>query len=176
MFGKRLLPDSRVVSKADSRTLLVVKDRKISTNQLLKSQFKLFAQEVHMAEHDIFGNVLDPVGQPSGIFGRISDPTSKNTGVVLDPYRQPTQKLASMEGQSMASRLDTLDGKIVYLVETGFQGAKDFMDQVAEWFTREMPAVKIESRSTQGSIFTDDPALWAEIEEKGDAAIVGVGG
>ena len=44
-----------------------------------------------MAENDILENVLDPVGQPSGIFGRISDPTSKNTGVVLDPYRQPTQ-------------------------------------------------------------------------------------
>jgi hypothetical protein len=127
-----------------------------------------------MAEKDILDNVLDPVGQPSGIFGRISDPV--NSGVVLDPYRQPTTKLSSMEGQLMAPRLDTLDGKVVYLVETGFHGAKDFMQQVAEWFSREMPAVKIESRSTQGSIFTDDPSLWAEIAEKGDAAIVGVGG
>ena len=127
-----------------------------------------------MAEINILENVLDPVGQPSGIFGRISDPV--NNGVVLDPYRQPTQKLSAMEGQLMAPRPDTLDGKVVYLVETGFHGAKDFMNQVAEWFSREMPGVKIESRSTQGSIFTDDPALWAEIEEKGDAAIVGVGG
>ncbi len=76
----------------------------------------------------------------------------------------------------MAPRLDTLDGKVVYLVETGFNGARDFMNQVAEWFAREMPAVKIESRSTNGSMFTDDPALWAEIGKKGDAAIIGVGG
>ena len=129
-----------------------------------------------MAENDILENVLDPVGQPSGIFGRISDPASKNSGVVLDPYLQPTQKLSSMEGQLMAPRPDTLDEKVVYLVETGFVGAGEFMEQVAEWFSREMPAVKIESRSTQGSIFMDDPALWAEIGEKGDAAIVGVGG
>jgi hypothetical protein len=129
-----------------------------------------------MPENDILENVLDPVGQPSGIFGRISDPTSKNSGVVLDPYLQPTQTLSSMEGQSMAPRPDTLDEKVVYLVETGFAGARDFMEQVTEWFSREMPAVKIESRSTQGSIFMDDPALWAEIGEKGDAAIVGVGG
>ena len=47
-----------------------------------------------MAENDVLENVLDPVGQPSGIFGRVSDPTSKNTGVVLDPYRQPTQDLS----------------------------------------------------------------------------------
>jgi hypothetical protein len=127
-----------------------------------------------MAEKDVLENVLDPVGNPSGTFGRISDPI--NNGVVLDPYRQPTQKLSSLEGQVMASRLDTLDGKVIYLVETGFHGAKDFMDQVAGWFSRNMPAVKIESRSTQGSIFTDDPVLWAEIKEKGDGAIIGVGG
>lgn len=129
-----------------------------------------------MEEKEVLENVLDPLGHPSGIFGRVSDPTSKNTGVVLDPYRQPTQDLASMAGQLMAPRLDRLEGKVVYLVETGFHGARDFMEQAADWFARNMAAVKIESRSTQGMIFTDDPALWAEIEEKGDAAIVGVGG
>jgi hypothetical protein len=129
-----------------------------------------------MSEHEVLESVLDPVGQPSGIFGRISDPTSKNTGVVLDPYRQPIQELSSMEGQLMAPRLESLEGKVVYLVDTGFHGAKDFMEQAAQWFSRNMPAVKIETRSTQGSIFSDDPALWAEIREKGNAAIVGVGG
>jgi hypothetical protein len=129
-----------------------------------------------VAENEILGNVLDPVGQPSGIFGRITDPAQKNSGVVLDPYRQPTQELSSMERQLMAPRLNSLDGKVVYLVETGFHGARDFMEQVAEWFARNMPAVKLESRSTQGSIFSDDPVLWAEIRDKGDAAIIGVGG
>jgi hypothetical protein len=129
-----------------------------------------------MAEDQVLDNVLDPVGQPSGIFGRVSDPENKNTGVVLDPDRQPTQNLATMEGQLMAPRLDSLEGKVVYLVETGFHGAKDFMNHAADWFARNMPEVKIESRSTQGAIFTDDPALWEEIREKGDAAILGVGG
>ena len=129
-----------------------------------------------MSENDVLENVLDPVGQPSGIFGRITDTKGENSGVVLDPYRQPTQDLASMGGQLMAPRLDSLDGKVLYLVETGFHGAKDFMGLVADWFSRNMPEVKTESRSTQGMIFTDDPALWAEIKEKGDAAIIGVGG
>jgi hypothetical protein len=129
-----------------------------------------------MKEKHVLDKVLDPVGQPSGIFGRVTDPAAKNSGVVLDPYRQPTQDLASMEGQLMAPRLDKLEGKVVYLVETGFHGAKDFNEQAAGWFAGNMPSVKIELRSTQGMIFTDDPALWAEIAEKGDAAIVGVGG
>lgn len=38
------------------------------------------------------------------------------------------------------------------------------MDQVAEWFSREMPAVKIESRSTQGSMFMDDPGRRQSLE------------
>ena len=129
-----------------------------------------------MKEIEVLENVLDPVGQPSGIFGRITDPTSKNSGIVLDPYRQPVQDLASMKGQLMASRLGSLEGKVVYLVETGFHGARDFMEEASGWFSRNMPEVKIELRSTQGSIFSDDPALWEEIAEKGDAAIVGVGG
>jgi hypothetical protein len=129
-----------------------------------------------MSDDQVLDNVLDPVGQPSGIFGRVSDPENINSGVVLDPYRQPIQDLDSMEGQMMAPRLDNLNGKVVYLVETGFHGAKDFMEHAADWFARNMPEVKIESRSTQGAIFTDDPALWEEIKEKGDAAILGVGG
>jgi hypothetical protein len=129
-----------------------------------------------MNENEVLDNVLNPVGQPAGIFGRVSDPKNQNTGIVLNPYRQPTQDLSSMEGQLMAPRLDTLDGKVIYLVETGFHGSKDFMVHVADWFAKNMPNVKIESRSTQGGIFTDDPALWAEIEEKGDGVILGVGG
>ena len=81
-----------------------------------------------------------------------------------------------MDGQLMTPRPDSLEGKVVYLIETGFHGTRDFNEQAAGWFARNMPSVKIELRSTQGMIFTDDPALWAEIADKGDAAIVGVGG
>ena len=129
-----------------------------------------------MNENEVLENVLDPVGQPTGIFGRVSDPTNENMGVVLDPYRQPTQTVDSMKGELMAPRLDTLNGKVLYLVETGFHGAKDFMNLVEKWFNKNMPEVKTIQKSTQGMIFTDDPALWAEIEKRGDAVILGVGG
>ena len=129
-----------------------------------------------MADNDVLDNVLDPVGQPTGIFGAVSDPDRKRDGVVLNPDLQPTQSLDAMEGQVMADRLETLDGKIVYLVETGFHGAKAFNEQVAAWFRRNMPEVKTVQKSTKGMIFTPDPELWAEIGEKGDAVILGVGG
>ncbi|NLM51792.1 MAG: hypothetical protein GX197_03075 [Firmicutes bacterium] len=118
--------------------------------------------------------VLDPRGQPSGIFGKVLD--LSNPMAILDPEKQPTTTLESMTGQKMADRLDTLEGKTVYLVETGFAGAADFMKEVQGWFQRNMPSVKTVLRSKRGNMFTDDPELWQEIKENGDAAIVGVGG
>ena len=128
-----------------------------------------------MEKNEVLVTVLDPKGQPSGVFGRSLEPGA-HPGAILDPFGQPTNNLESMEGLYMASRLDSLEGKVVYLVDTGFHGSRDFMEEAEGWFSRNMPEVKTEVRSTQGDIFTDDPALWAEIKEKGDAAIIGVGG
>jgi hypothetical protein len=62
-------------------------------------------------------------------------------------------------------RMDSLEGKGIYLVETGFHGAKNFMSHAADGFARNMSEMQIESHSTQGSIFADDPALWEEIKK-----------
>jgi hypothetical protein len=40
-----------------------------------------------------------------------------------------------------------------------------------------MPSVKTVLRHKRGTMFTDDPELWAEMKSQGaDAAILGVGG
>jgi hypothetical protein len=117
--------------------------------------------------------VLDPHGQPSGIFGRRLDAQS-NPRAILDPFEQPSGELKPI---SMASRLDSLDGKTVYLIETGFAGSTEFMQELQEWFARNMPRVKIVIRHKKGTMFTDDPQLWSEMKSSGaDAAILGVGG
>jgi hypothetical protein len=81
-----------------------------------------------------------------------------------------------MEKLQMAPRLDTIEGKAVYLVETGFPGSAEFMEEIAGWFSRNIPSVKTMMRSKGGAMWTDNPELWAEIKEKGDAVIIGVGG
>lgn len=117
--------------------------------------------------------VLDPHGQPSGIFGRCLDAQS-NPGAILDPFEQPSGVTKPI---TMARRLLMLDGKTVYLVETGFAGSVEFMQEVQEWFSRNMPGVKTILRHKRGTMFTDDPELWAEIKSGGgDAVILGVGG
>jgi hypothetical protein len=117
--------------------------------------------------------VLDPHGQPTGIFGRRLDAQSK-PGDILDPITQPTSEL---KPASLAPRLDALDGKTVYLVETGFGGSFEFMLEMQDWFQKNMPSVKTVLRHKRGTMFTDDPELWAEMKSEGaDAAILGVGG
>jgi hypothetical protein len=119
--------------------------------------------------------VLDPRGQPTGIFGRSLKPDS-NPGAILDPTNQPSTNTAELEQTKMAPRLNSLDGKTVFLVETGFAGAKDFMEELHIWLNKNMPSIKTEFRSTKNGIFSDDPELWVEIKKNGDAAILGVGG
>jgi hypothetical protein len=117
--------------------------------------------------------VLDPHGQPSGIFGRRLDAQS-NPRAILDPFEQPSGEPKPI---SMAPRLARLDGRTVYLVETGFAGSFEFMQELQDWFSRNMPTVKTVIRHKRGTMFTDDPELWTEMKSSGvDAAILGVGG
>jgi len=75
----------------------------------------------------------------------------------------------------MATRLTTLDSKTVYLVDTGFHGSDALLNQVAGWFSRNMPDVTTVFRRKAGPYAEDDPKLWAEIKEKGNAVIMAVG-
>jgi hypothetical protein len=75
----------------------------------------------------------------------------------------------------MAPRPSSLDGKTVYLVDTGFEGGGMLLNQIQLWFNRNMPSVRVVFRRKAGPYAEDDPALWKEIKEKGNAAIMAIG-
>jgi hypothetical protein len=120
-------------------------------------------------------SVLDPRGQPSGIFGRRLNIDSPMFAI-HDPVHQPRDTAEAIGARKMAPRLDGLEGKTVYLVNTGFAGSKEFLEEVQDWFTRNQPSVKTVLIHKKTSMFTDDPELWAEIKKNGDAVVFGVGG
>ena len=101
---------------------------------------------------------------------------------VVNPAGRLVQTVESAPGQSdpvsLAKRLDTLDGKLVYLVDTGFGGSYRFMQQLQNWMGEHMPSVTTVRKRKPGNVFADDTnALWDEIKVKGgDAVIIGVGG
>jgi hypothetical protein len=76
----------------------------------------------------------------------------------------------------MAPRVNSsLDGKTVYLVDTGFMSADVVIREVGVWFQQNMPGVKIVSRKKAGTYPEQDPKLWAEIKANASATIMAIG-
>jgi hypothetical protein len=116
--------------------------------------------------------VLDPRGQPSGIFGRTVRPDSQMMDI-LNPSGQPEMTL---QPARMAPRPATLEHKTVYLVDTGFAGSHEFLEEVQGWLTRNRPDIRTVLHRKETSMFTDEPALWARLKQEADGVIFGVGG
>jgi hypothetical protein len=92
---------------------------------------------------------------------------------VLDPRGQPTAVINPMP---LAPRLDTIRGKKVYIIDVGFGGGWEFLEETAGWFQRNYPDVETVLRHKKGIMFVDEPEMWNEIKQSGDAVIFGVGG
>jgi hypothetical protein len=75
----------------------------------------------------------------------------------------------------MAPRLESIHGKTIYLVDTGFMGGGTLLEQMQIWFNTNMPDVKVVFRKKAGPYMEDDPPLWKEIKENGNAAIMAIG-
>jgi predicted TIM-barrel fold metal-dependent hydrolase len=92
----------------------------------------------------------------------------------LDPRGQPTAKV---QPHPLARRLDTIEGKTVYIIDVGFGGGWEFLEETRDWFARKYPNVKTILQHKKGIMFADEPEMWKEIKENGgDAVIFGVGG
>jgi hypothetical protein len=75
----------------------------------------------------------------------------------------------------LAPRLDTLDGKTIYIIDVNFQLTEPFYEAIKELLFERYPKVNWIVKNKVGSFYDDDPALWDEIKEKGHGAIVGPG-
>ena len=91
--------------------------------------------------------------------------------VVHNPVGYPPK----VAGKPLAPRLDTLEGKTVYLVDCRFDDADLFLKQMQAWFGEHMPGVRAELIQLSSVYTRDDPETWQKIKATGDAAIVGVG-
>lgn len=89
---------------------------------------------------------------------------------VHDPRGYPPK----VTGKRLAPRHESLDGKIIYLVDCLFDNSDVFMEQLRLWFAEHMPKVIIRVIKPKES-WVDDPDMRAEIARDGHAAILGVG-
>ena len=89
---------------------------------------------------------------------------------VHDPRGYPPK----VTGKRLAPRLQSLDGKTVFLVDCLFDNSDVFMDQLQRWFAEHLPAVRIRNIKPKES-WVDDPEMRKAVVQEGDAAILGVG-
>ena len=89
---------------------------------------------------------------------------------VHDPRGYPP----NVVGKRLANRLQSLDGKVIYLVDALFDNADVFIDQLRLWFAEHLPAVVTRVIKPRES-WVDDPGMRMRIAADGHAAIIGVG-
>ena len=94
-----------------------------------------------------------------------------DTITVMNPMGFPPK----VTHKPLAPRIETLDGKTVYLVDCRFDDSDIFLKEMQAWFARNMPSVKTVFKPINSVYTKDDPGTWEEVKEKGDAAIIGVG-
>jgi len=90
---------------------------------------------------------------------------------VLNPLGQPP----AIARVPMAPRLDSMHGKTIYIVDIGFTDTHQLLTELADLLGKRYPDTKFIVRNKIGTYFQNDPKLWAEIKQKGDAMIIGVG-
>ena len=75
-----------------------------------------------------------------------------------------------------APRLDTMDGKTIYIVNYGYPNSDNVCYEMVDWFKAHYPKTTFEYRAKPGGMNgREDPALWEEMRQKADAMILGIG-
>jgi hypothetical protein len=111
-----------------------------------------------------------PVDVATSVQRRISMAGSDKL-TVLNPMGYPPR----VSHKPLAPRIDTLDGKTVYLVDCRFDDSDIFLKQMQDWFAERMPNVKTVFKPISSVYLQDDPATWEEVKANAAAAIIGVG-
>ena len=86
---------------------------------------------------------------------------------VMNPLGQPPP----IKLEPMSPRLDTLEGKTVYVVDVKFPNSKTFAEELMKTLKERYPQTNWLYREKAGSYFDDDPTLWAEIKAKGHGMV-----
>jgi len=69
----------------------------------------------------------------------------------------------------------SIEGKTVYLVDTKYAKTKPFINELFKILNERYPKTNWVLKEKVGMYMDDDPDLWAEIKEKAQGMIIGIG-
>jgi hypothetical protein len=90
---------------------------------------------------------------------------------VLNPMGMPPPTKL----RPMAPRLDTIEGKTIYIINDGYPGSNILCAELEKGFKETYPNTTFIYKDKPGGMGGRAEALWAEMEENADAMIIPLG-
>ena len=90
---------------------------------------------------------------------------------VLNPLGTPPP----LELKAMAPRLNSIEGKTIYLVDDGYPGSDNLLLEMEKGFKETYPKTNFHYVKKTTFMAQKDPALWAEMQQKADAMVIALG-
>jgi len=75
----------------------------------------------------------------------------------------------------MAPRLNTLEGKTIYIVDVMYPLTHQLFEEIQKVLSEKYPKTNWVVKCKAGTYFDDDQKLWEEIKAKAQGMIIGVG-
>ena len=105
--------------------------------------------------------------------GTKATPASKPVAMPKITVLSPLGTAPPVKVKPMAESLSTLDGKTIYLVNTGFVNTERLMEEFKKWLQANYPKTTfVDQRAGMSNL---PPALKTELKEKADGVIFALG-
>jgi len=95
----------------------------------------------------------------------------QRTLTVLNPVGSPSPTPLI----PMAPRLDSLEGKTIYIVDVMYPLTHQLFEEMQKVLSEKYPKTKWVVKSKAGTYFDNDPKLWEEVKAQAQGMIIGVG-
>jgi len=107
----------------------------------------------------------------AGLFVACTQKADQRNITIMNPAGQPPQTPLVPR----AARVDTLEGKTVYIVDAKYPLTHQLFEEMQKVLAEKLPKTDWVLKEKAGAYMDDDPKLWAEIKAKGHGMIIGVG-
>lgn len=87
----------------------------------------------------------------------------------------PRAQFSALRFSPLASRLDSLAGKVIYIVDVRWPYTEHFAEQLWKVLSELHPEATFVLKKKAGSYMEDDPKLWSEVQESAHGCIITVG-